>query len=367
MSSGREIVTNALTGRATREEHLAEAHRTLAALCRAGVPLGAALAAVDSAADDEIVRGALAAVAQDVEQGLPLHDAYARQSGALPPFHATLLRAGHESGDVAGALDACAEHAELTARVTRRLRRATAYPLMAGSFAFVIGTVLLIVVAPMLQSLRLELIGARGTDTNGMVAALAPGGLAFAPLAAVGLVIVLAVIVLIVMARRRPLEGGAAPRLMMRLPVIGRLRLLRALATHASALAALLARQVPLDDALALSAAVIEDPEVRSRAGAAAKAAEDGAGLADALQTSHLISPSLGWLVAPAEERGEGAAAVREVARIHAQRLERASERVSTFVGPALEVAVGIVVLLMAYSFIVPLFRMATQLLYARG
>ena len=75
------------------------------------------------------MREALSAVARDVEDGVDLADALARQGHVFPPGYVALISAGLRSGDLAGTLMVFADEARLTSRLRGKLLSAIAYPL----------------------------------------------------------------------------------------------------------------------------------------------------------------------------------------------------------------------------------------------
>src|SRR5207245_10214159 len=95
---------------------------------------------------------------------------------------------------------------------------------------------------------------------------------------------------------RNPVDGSSGPlRLGFRWPVIGPIRLYAALAQNAATIALLLRRGLPLGRALDLTAAATDDPALRERVEAMARAARDGQGLADSIRGSGIYPPSLVW------------------------------------------------------------------------
>ena len=69
-------------------------HRTLAELCRSDVPLPRALRAVADDLGQGPFAEAVRAMAEDVEAGQSLGDAYAAHAQAMPPLYAGLVEAG---------------------------------------------------------------------------------------------------------------------------------------------------------------------------------------------------------------------------------------------------------------------------------
>ena len=331
---------------------LAVFHRTLAELCRSELPLPRALRLLSGDLERGDLRGVVEEMAQAVESGAPLGEAYAERADCFPPLYRALVEAGTASGDLPAMLEEIAAHAATKHWVRARLRKALAYPLVAAGFVVVIGVALLVFVAPILHGLSadLDVLGRNADITADFGSRLFIAG------AAVAFLLASMAALAFVACVRGPLEAsGAARSFALKIPVLGRLRLLAGLASLASTLALLVRRGVPLTRALDLTAEATPEPAIAARVRRMADCADGGAGLADAVKAADVFPPSLAWLLHAAEQRGEAAEALGDIAAIYRDRLERAVERVTVLVTPIAELIVGVVVFLLAYSFVTPL------------
>lgn len=367
MSSER---TDAALAGLRPDEQVALLHRTLAEMCRAEVPLPRALRAVA----DDLGRSPLAdevrGMAEDVERGTPLADAYGARALRLPTAYRGLIEAGIACGDLPGVLEEIATHASARAEVEGKLRRALAYPALAGACVLVVATFLLVFVAPRMRDLSAAAQGA-GDLLFATTRADSFFSLVDRPWFVPALVAALAAIALAALwafARlRRPLDGArGVASLAYRWPVLGRLRLYAALASLTATISLLLRRRVPLPRALDLAAETCEDPDLRGRVRSMADAAHGGASLAQSLVAGAVLAPSLAWIVESAEGRGAAPEALDDVARVYRDRLTRAADRAALWITPAAELAVGLGVLLVAYAFLGEISLMTLRVLGIR-
>lgn len=329
-------------------DELALFHRTLAELCRSDVPLPAAFRVLEADLEAGRLKHAVGEMAEAVEHGTPLAEAYAARRDVFPPTYRALVEAGTASGDLAGTLDEIARHAARKADVDTRVRRALAYPLLAGVLVLAVGAAALAVALPRLWGLA-ETVSGR---TAAPVA-----------LGALGVLAVLVLAGAVWTLRRRPRQGAWT----YALPVLGPIRLDALRGTVASTLALLLGRDLPLPAALDLAAATADHPNWRRRLTEARARAEEGASLAEALEGTSLFEPSRLWLVRSAEENGDAARALGDVARLYERRLDRRLDRFVLLVRPAAELTLGIVVFCFAFSFLVPLFDYTSRVLTLGG
>jgi len=215
---------------AALDDGLALFHRTLAELCRSETPLPRAFRIIEAEADTKALARAAGSMAADVEAGTSLSDAYAAHSKTFSPLYAQLVKAGEDSGDLAGALEQIAHHAAHRAAVAARLRGALAYPITTAVFVLLVGAGVLIFATPKLSTFTERVSG----NSPLPIALLALGGLA-------------AVVLIALWFSWRQGRTGSGS---FRLPILGPLRLTAAKASLASTLALLLRREVPLHEAL---------------------------------------------------------------------------------------------------------------------
>ncbi len=337
-------------------EDLALFHRTLAELCRSNLPLPQALRTLQDELQTAGLRAAVTRLTEAVESGTPLPDAYAEQAQAFPVLYRTLVEAGIATGDLPGVLAQIADHADLRADVTARIREPLAYPMMAGGFVIVIGGAVSLTLFPRFSALMEQVFGGMDIELPMFTRFVMAGG----PL--IGLA-VLGVLVVFGMWLRGPLEGtGVASAWSFRLPVYGRLRHYGWLSMVAATLGLLLRRGMPLGQALGLAAATANDESLRTHLVAMQASAEGGAGLADTLREGGLFAPSLLWIVGAAEQRGAAPDALDDVAAIYRKRLERTVDRTALVVMPIATLIVGIAVFMIALGFFLPIFELQRQL-----
>jgi type II secretory pathway component PulF len=279
-----------------------------------------------------------------VESGQPFAAAYAAESGVFPRLYVRLVDAGERAGDLAGTLEQIADHAARTDEVRGRMRGALVYPLMTAGCVLAVGLAAVAFASPTLWGYAEEVSGHSPL-----------------PIVAIALT-VLAVVVgaIVLLAWGRPGRGKGSHGL----PPGTGLGLLAALASLASTLALLLRRRIPLPDALALAAESGNGGEVDARVRAMADTARGGSGLAASMRAGALFEPSLLWLVETGEQAGAAADALEDVAGIYRQRLRRGIDRFTVLLQPAAELVIGIVVFVIAYSFLVPIFEYTRSVLW---
>jgi len=342
---------------------IAVMHGSLASMCRAGVPLPRALITVAADLRAGPVQDAVRTLAIEIDSGVPLAEAYDRHRAVFSPAHAALVSAGVASGDLPGALAEIARHAERRARIGRSVRRALAAPMMSAAVVLLIGTALVVIVGPRFQ----EIVVSVGAGLNAAGSAQPQPWWDTRLMVAAGSLVLLLTGVLsaaLFAWKRNPLDGRLGARSSrLRWPVIGRIRMYAGLAGVFATLASLVSREVPLPQALDLVAETTDSSGLRADVLQMAAAAHDGAGIEDAARAAGIAPPSELWLLRAAQERGRPEEGLADLAGHYEARLERAVDRAVAILTPAAELAVGAVVFLLAYTFVVPMTELAVRTL----
>lgn len=332
------------TSRIARRD-VADAARALASLLGAGLPLARAIEVAATAAPLPFAT-VLRDVQARIERGEHMAGAMAAHPEAFSAMATGVVRAGERAGDLDGAFAQLAEQLERQEELSTRLISAAIYPVIlavAGSAAIV---VLLVFVLPRFASLF---------EGTGMPLPRSTAVLLAAATALRANWIVLPVVAGVTLAvatwlrateRGHRLLAGA----LLALPVLGGFRRDVLAASCARALCVLLRGGSTLPVALDDAAASVTDPllrdalaRVRTRvlAGSTLRAAVDGELI------FHRVFVSL---VATGEEAGRLADFLARAAALFEQRAVRGAQRLVALLEPAMIIAFGGVVAVVALS-----------------
>lgn len=105
-------------------------NQQLAQLAAAGMPMAAGLRLIARDIRRGRAAGAIHAVADELDRGSSLSEAFARQQGRFPPMYARLVEAGVKSGRLPGVLLNLGRHLDMLRRLRDAIWRAAAYPLV---------------------------------------------------------------------------------------------------------------------------------------------------------------------------------------------------------------------------------------------
>lgn len=264
----------------------------VAQLSAAGLPLAAGLRA---AAEELPARpaAALRDVAQSVEAGQPLDAALAALQDRVPAHFSRLMSAGLRSGQLAQVLEGYMQHQQHAA-LHRQAWLALTYPTIL--IVTVVGIALFysLVVASGLADVYRD-FGTELPEQTQLL--LSVSGLRWPVWLAIGLCLVLPILLDWLV-----LQGRVRQTLVALLPILGPLGRWLSMASLCRLLALLIEQQVPLPEALRLSADVVRDPLVRRDVHRVSQRVSAGQSMAEAAQGTWLpptFAALAGWGESP--------------------------------------------------------------------
>jgi general secretion pathway protein F len=325
--------------------------RVLADMLDAGIPLTRALQLLETVVPPRVA-AVLPSVLGAVREGYGFGAALARADVHVPPEIAGIIAAGERGSGLAAAIREAALLCEDSATTRAALRSALAYPALLAVAGVASLGLLVGVVLPRFAAILADL-GQSLPATTRLV--LWAGEVArVVALPALGATIVGAVL-------WRVWTASAAGRrrwqaFLLRLPIVGDLRLGAAGARLCSSLAALLTSGVPLVAALRSAAASTGDDEIAARLLLARADVEHGGRFSDALARHGAGSVFVQRLVRAGEESGRMAPMLAHASRLERDRVLRRVRGAVRLLEPAMIVGFGGVVALVAAALLQALY-----------
>ncbi|MCE5240929.1 type II secretion system F family protein [bacterium] len=335
-------------------------YEQLANLLEEGVPLPRALLllAGDMSA---AARRPLLALAHDVEQGLSLHEAMARQPRLFRPMIVAAVRAGEEGGDPAAALRALGAQQHDLEHLVAKVALPLAYPLTILTWFSLIVLFLVAFIVPKYLQLYREL---GMTDDKFPLPTLLLLKLTHvAPWIFCLVVVPLLALAIVYCARRSALRGNFDVQLFrMRLPIFGNLDVLTGIARLSSSLALLLRQGVPTPQALLLAAEASDNNVMSLAAKQAAHRVSLGAPLGEALRVWQRWPESWLFQVASAEAGGDLPMMLDRLARHYIDYAAGSARLWLLVAGPTIIVGLGVIVGWIGTSLYLPLVAIVGEL-----
>jgi general secretion pathway protein F len=328
--------------------------RQLSTLVRAGLPLEEALLAVSEQTEKPRVQSILLGVRAKVVEGHTLATGLSDFPGVFPEIYRATISAGEQSGHLDAVLERLAEYTETREQMRQKVMGAMLYPIVLTVMCFVIVSILLTYVVPkvveVFEANRAKLPLA--TEVLVLVSGF---------LRDYGIWLLLGIAVASVLAWRalqsRPTRLRYH-RLLLRLPVFGRIVRGFNTARFTRTLSILTAAAVPVLDSLRISSEVITNLPMRDAVNEAAARVREGAPIGRSLAANRLFPPMTIHLISSGESSGELQAMLERAALNQERELEGLLAALVGLLGPLLIVGMGLFVMGIVFAMLLPIFEM---------
>lgn len=325
--------------------------RQMAVLLAAEMPAEAALEAIRSGGSPALDRVAGAAQAALMD-GAPLSEALARSGAGFPRYYLASLKSGETAGDAAEVFAELAEHLEARGTDKAQIASALIYPVFVAVVSLMVCTILMVNVAPEIVAM-FELSDRPLPELTQYMLAISGWIGAHVAWLAGGLA---ALVVLAVAARVNPPLRRARDRILLHLPLMGRLMRLSSAVQYMRTLALVLASRQPVITATTAAAEVMEIDRYRAEAEAVTEAVRGGETLSTALTRLSPIPPVARQLISAGEVSARLARMTERAAVLVENGLSTERKRIAALLEPILMMLVGAFVLVIVLSVLLPIF-----------
>ena len=328
--------------------------RQLATLVQSGSPLEEALATTAKQTEKRNVKHILSAVRSRIVEGHTLADGFKMFPSVFPDMYRATVAAGEQSGHLDAVLERMADYTETRQETQQRISNAMFYPVILTILSIAIVVGLLVFIVPKI----IDVFDNVGQELPAMTQALISISDFFR---AYGLYISIALVLAFIVFKRMmkiPVWRFKYHRLLLRLPLIG--RMVRGLNTarFARTLSILASSGVPILDAMSISAQVVQNLPMRKAVEDAAVKVREGMAINRALEQSSYFPPMTVHLIASGESSGR----LDEMLERAAIQQERETDGMMTkmlgLFEPILILVMGGVVLLIVLSILLPILNL---------
>jgi general secretion pathway protein F len=330
--------------------------RQLATLLGAGLTVEHTLTALIEQAETQHQRQVLAGVRGEVLAGQPLARAMNQFPQVFPELYRTLVEAGESSGQLGPVLLRLADYTEDRQALRQKVGLAFIYPAIVVTFALAALSFLLTYVVPqVVQVFR---------QTNQALPWLTVAVISVSDfLRHYGIYLAIAVGVS-AWAIHRALKAEPVRekwhRVLLRLPVVGRLTRGLNTARLASTLAILVGSRVPLLSALKAGVGVVGNLPMKRALEETQRMVREGAPLSRALASQKMFPPMMVHLISSGEASGRLDQMLERAATSQTREVEGRIATLTSLLEPLLILAMGVLVLLIVLAILLPIFELNT-------
>ena len=348
-----------LPGWAAREpslgikDHVA-INEQIANLLSRGVPLVEALDVIAQTVRPA-TRPRIQRIRELVAGGTAFSDA-CRAVGGFDVVTIAVYKAAERSGDLAGAGKQLAETARRTAKIQGKAGTLMIYPIIVLSISFLVGILMITFIVPMIGE------GLANADiklpkyTQTMVA-IGQWIQTNATMVMLGVAVVIAVLLVL-----KNVIIGAALDLMRRLPLISPVVLAQESARFFSVMAAMTRTGVPMSDALGVANQAVTHPKLRRQLERLRTRLVEGGLLRTLIDEVSELPVATRRLLIAAERSGDMESAFTTLAGDMTDEVERRSERLISFMQPAVVVVMFLIIGSLITSILLPLLTLTNNM-----
>lgn len=343
-----------LFGGSLNKADLALMTRQLATLVSAGSPLEEALGTISRQSEHRSARRIFSAIRSRVMEGHTLASSLGQFPAAFPVLYRATVGAGEQSGHLAQVLERLADYTENSLLNQQKVSTAFIYPALLALVAVGIVIALLKFVVPNVISVFDTFDGDLPTLTQMLIASSNF-------LENHGITLLIGIIGFVIFVRyllKFPSWKRRSHRLLLKLPLVG--RLVRGINTEhfARTLSILASSGVPILDALKIAGGVITNIPMREAVDEATIKVREGMAINKALQQSGYFPPMVIYLIAS----GEGSGQLDQMLERAAIQQERETQsRITKMVGllePLLILVMGGAVTAIVLAIMLPILKM---------
>ena len=344
--------------RGVSSAELAITTRQFSALISAGLPLEASLAALSEQSEDQKLREVLTQVKDRVSEGSSLTNALKEHNNVFSDLYINIVKAGEASGSLDIVLFRLADFLEKSSELKSRVRSALIYPI----FMFLIGSGVLFFmmtyVIPRITKIfedsdralpfiTLVLISISSFFSNHYI-------ILFLGIAVVGFLLV----------RFLKTEKGTrfVDKLILRLPVFGKLAAMVAISRFTRTLGTLVGSGIPLLDALEIGEAVIGNTVFMDALKDVRVSVREGSTLGQPLRDSGVFPPLVTRMIAVGEQTGEMEEMFNKIADIYDLQVETTLSALTSLLEPIMILMIGVVMAFIVFAILLPIFDLTSAI-----
>ena len=332
-------------------------YRNLALLLETGIDIVTSLELLQGQSASRTLKRVLSEVISDLRGGNQLSAALGKHPEVFSPLYCQLLGVGEQSGGLETVLRQIADYMEKEVATTKNIKNALMYPVITSIVTIVVICVLVTFVLPAFGSLYSSL----GVDLPLPVRMLITTS---SKVQSYGIYLLLAVFIAagaVFFYIKTPGGRYKRDKLILRLPLVGRVSHLSELARYCRSMSLLFRAGLPLTEVMSL---VVQGSGNRAMAKALADVQQDmvkGEGLSRPMAKNDLFLPMMVQMVRVGEETGNLDTTLLAVARSYEAEAEDAIRSLIALIQPAMTLIIGLVIGLIALSLTSAMYSMYGQ------
>jgi type IV pilus assembly protein PilC len=326
--------------------------RQLALLLQSGVGIIQALELLSAQTADKTLKKVLLQVINDLRGGKALSTALAQHPNVFSTLYCKLISVGEQTGSLETVLRSLADYIERQAAATAKIKQAMMYPAIVFCLGIGVAIIMIGFLLPPLIDMFAKLGGTLPLPTRILLSTMSfiqDYGLYL-------LLVILAVGIVGFLYNRTPNGRYNRDRLLLNVPVIGRLSLVNELARCCRSMSILFRAGLPLPEVMTLTARATGNRVVARALSEVEQDMLKGQGLATPMSQRGVFLPLMVEMTKVGEETGNLDESLLIVAENYDIEAERRTQTLLGMIEPAMTIAMGLGVGFLALSIFMPIY-----------
>jgi type IV pilus assembly protein PilC len=323
-------------------------------MINAGVPLVRSLNTLNEQTESSALREVLSVVSKDVESGMSFAESLEKHPNVFGPIYTSMVKAGEAGGILDDILKRLAMQQEKDASIKKKIKSASAYPMVLLVITIIAFFALMTFVVPRIGQIVTDLAGDDAVlpiQTRvllGVSDFMINYWYIFAIIVVGGFILI-----------RRYIKTKRGRRnwhaLLLRIPVIKTVITKVAIARFARIFSSLMSAGVSVLDSINVTADAIGNVIIEEELKEAGKAVTSGQQLSEPLANSKHFPPIVAQMLSVGEETGQTDQVLVKVADFYEEEVDNMVESLSSIIEPIMIVVMGAMVGLIASAVIGPI------------
>jgi type IV pilus assembly protein PilC len=320
----------------------------------AGVPMTRSLATLQNQSQNKYFKTVIAGISKDVEGGSSLGDAFAKYPNIFSEVYVNMVRAGEAGGILDEILKRLAAQVEKDATIRKKIKSASAYPVVILIITVIAFFGIMMVVIPKLGKILTDLGG-----PDAKLPVYTQVMLDISKFMQENAVVILGLIFLSIFLIRRyiktPKGKYAFHSLLLKTPILKGIISKIAIARFSRTFASLMSSGVTVLDALEITGGAIGNKVIEKELRDAAVEVRNGKQLSEPLSHSKNFPPIIAQMLAIGEETGQIDTILVKVADFYEEEVDTTIDGLSSLIEPLMIIVLGSMVGLIAASVMGPI------------
>lgn len=333
--------------------------KNLAVTLKAGLPVSRALGVLTAQMPNPHFRAAIGDIAHDVESGKALSEGMAKYPRIFSPIFVNMVKVGEHSGELDKTLEYLSTQVTRDYNLIRRTKGALMYPAVVVVALFIIGYIMFTFVLPKLT----ESFKDFDTELPFLTVTIIKVVDIFSRYSFAVLLVIVFLITAFWFWRRTESGKSVLHRLILAVPVIGKISKKLNLARFTIIFSGLLRSGMPIVEALKVVSNTMTNVYYQRALADASDKVKIGVDLVSALEKyPKLFTPMVSQMVAVGEESGTMEKVLAEVSNFYEAEIDDTVKNLSSIIEPILVLVIGAVVGVLAVGLILPIYNIGQSI-----